>query len=276
MPYCAIPCRSSPICFLFLVDQSGSMIKPFAQESDKTKAQWVADAVNRILWKLVLRSTRGARVVYDECYIGIIGYGNRVGSSLGGALAEQGLVPVSAIASHPLRMETRIRINYDDAEAVVEKFPVWLEAVADGKTPMCEALRQARFTVEEFAQAFPESFPPVVVNITGGEATDGNPEPLAAELRSVASEDGNVLLFNVYVSATSAQPVQYPAEESCLPDDHFSRMLFRMSSPLPHSMLLDAYGTKLAVPAGARGFVFNADPVSVEQFINIETIYDVE
>jgi hypothetical protein len=274
MPYSAEIRRDNPTCVLFLIDQSGSMIKPFGQGSGRTKAQDVADAINRIVQTLVFRCTKGIDVYYDYYYVGVIGYGARVGSGLGGKLAGEGLVPISAIAANPLRVETRAKKVPDGAGGLVEqtaKVPVWFEAMAEGKTPMCEALGQARTTVEDFVRNCPACFPPTVINITDGEATDANPEALAAEVRNIASEDGNVLLFNAHISSSNAVPVQFPAAESELPDNNFARMLFRMSSPFPESMLLQARGMELPVAAGARGFVFNADLVSVVEFLNIGT-----
>ena len=59
MPYEAEISRVNPTCFLFLVDQSGSMAEPFGGESGKTKAQGVADAINRLFQTLVSRCRQG-------------------------------------------------------------------------------------------------------------------------------------------------------------------------------------------------------------------------
>ena len=59
MPYTAEISRVNPTCFLFLVDQSGSMAERFGGESGKTKAQGVADAINRLFETLVTRCSKG-------------------------------------------------------------------------------------------------------------------------------------------------------------------------------------------------------------------------
>ena len=274
-PYTAPVDRNNPTCYLFLIDQSKSMRLEFRERPDKTKAQGVAEEVNRILHKIVLQCCKGNNIYYDYFYVGVIGYGRRVGLALGGQLAGQGLVPISEIATKPLRVETRIKEEPDEQGGVVKltsKFPVWFDAESDGRTPMCEALRQAKITVEDFVQAYPASFPPIVINITDGAATDGDPEPCAAELRNVASEDGNVLLFNAHISSSDAVPVQYPVSESEVPDDKFAPVLFRMSSPLPQKMLDEAPEMQLSLRQGARGFAFNANLASITNLINIGTI----
>ena len=53
--------------------------------------------------------------IRDYFHVGVIGYGGKVATALGGALAGQTLVPVSAIANNPLRVEQRKRKVDDGA-----------------------------------------------------------------------------------------------------------------------------------------------------------------
>ena len=53
------------------------------------------------------------------------------------------LMPISAVANKPLRVETRVKQVADGSGGFVPqqvKFPVWFEPVAYGGTPMCEAI----------------------------------------------------------------------------------------------------------------------------------------
>ncbi len=272
MPYTAEISRTNPTCFLFLVDQSSSMLEPFGAQPGKQKAEGVADAINRLLQNLVLKCAKSDGI-RDYFYVGIIGYGGMVGSALGGPLAGQHVVPVSAIAKNPLRVEQRTRKVDDGAGGLMEqsfKFPVWFEARANGRTPMCQALALARNYLEAFLSQYPGCFPPIVINITDGMSTDGDPLGAAMVIRSMTSTDGNVLLFNAHVSANQAQPIEYPANEAGLPDQ-FARLLFRMSSPLPPLLLEAARAEGFPVAEESRGFVFNADLVSVIRFLEIGT-----
>ena len=119
MPYTTEISRTNPTCFLFLVDQSSSMLEPFGAQQDKQKAEGVADAINRLLQNLVLKCAK-SEGIRDYFYVGIIGYGGIVESSLGGPLAGQVLVPVSAIAANPLRVEQRTRKVDDGAGGLIE------------------------------------------------------------------------------------------------------------------------------------------------------------
>jgi hypothetical protein len=114
------------------------------------------------------------------------------------------------------------------------------------------------------------SFPPIVINITDGQATDGDPGAAANGLKDLKTEDGQVLLFNIHVSSTSALPIEFPSDESRLPDD-YAKHLFRMSSPLPGYMKTIAREEGIPVGDSPRGFVFIGDMVSVIRFLDIGT-----
>ena len=272
MPYTTEISRTNPTCFLFLVDQSSSMLEPFGAQQDKQKAEGVADAINRLFQNLVLKCAK-SEGIRDYFYVGIIGYGGIVESALGGALMGQVLVPVSAIAANPLRVEQRTRKVDDGAGGLLEqsyKFPVWFEARANGRTPMCKALAEAREQIRVFLGRYPDCYPPMVINITDGASTDGDPEPSAKATQALASTDGNVLLFNAHISTNQTYPIAFPATEDGLPDD-FARRLFRMSSPLPQQLQEAAKADGFPAGVGSRGFVFNADLVSIIRFLDIGT-----
>lgn len=272
MPYAAEISRTNPSCFLFLVDQSGSMSKPFGGQAGKVKAQGVADAINRLLQNLVLKCAK-SEGIRDYFHVGVIGYGNAVSPAFGGALANRCLVPISEVANNPLRVEQRSRKVDDGAGGLIDqkfKFPVWFEPTGEGKTPMCQAFNLARKTMGEFIGHFGSSYPPLVVNITDGMATDGNPEPAAQALRNLQTSDGNVLLFNAHVSSRPDRPIEFPDKEAGLPDD-YAKLLFRMSSALPAKIQAAAKGEGFNVTPATRGFVFNADLVSVIRFMDIGT-----
>src|SRR6516162_9726029 len=106
MPYTAEISRANPSCFLFLIDQSRSMARPFGGQRGIVKAQGVANAVNRVMQNLVLKCTKSDGI-RDYFYVGVIGYGAKVGPAFSGGLAGQGLVRISDVADKPLRLEER-------------------------------------------------------------------------------------------------------------------------------------------------------------------------
>jgi len=177
------------------------------------------------------------------------------------------------VANNPLKVEQRTRKVDDGAGGLVEqkfKFPVWFEAVAGGRTPMCQALTEATQAVSEFIDTYPHSFPPLVINISDGKPTDGHPELSASKLRNLTTGDGNVLIFNAHLSSTPARPIEFPSQESDLPVPE-AKILFRISSVLLPKLREAARNEGFRVDDGTRGFVFNADLVSVIRFLDIGT-----
>lgn len=109
MPYSAEISRANPSCFLFLIDQSGSMADPFgAGESNRRKADGVADAINRLLQNLVIKCAK-EEGVRDYYHVGVVGYGAHVGPAFSGSLTARELVPVSDIGNMPARVEERTK-----------------------------------------------------------------------------------------------------------------------------------------------------------------------
>jgi hypothetical protein len=272
LPYAAQISRTNPTALIFLLDQSSSMLEPFGGQPEKRKADGVADALNRLLQNLALKCAK-ADGIRDFFHVGMISYGGRVLSAFGGALAGKDVVPISLLANHPLRVEVRTRKVDDGAGGLVDeqfKFPVWFEARPTGRTPMCEALGKAKDHLRTFITAHPNCYPPIIINITDGQPTDGDPREPAKELRALASTDGNVQLFNAHLSDKRAAPIEFPEDEATLPDD-YAKLLFRISSELPPKLVEAAKANRLVVGPRSRGFVFNADLVAVIRFLDIGT-----
>jgi hypothetical protein len=273
MAYTAEISRSNPSVFLFLIDQSGSMDDAFGSgESKRKKADGVADAVNRLLQNLVIKCAK-SEGVRDYYSVGVLGYGSQVGPAFTGALAGRDLVPISEIADNPARIDERTKKVDDGAGGLVDqsvKFPVWFDPTAKGGTPMVQALTKARDALSEWRGDHPDAFPPIVINITDGESTDGDPANAAETLKGLATSDGELLLFNAHLSSREEAPVEFPDQEEGLPDQ-YAKLLFRISSDLPGYMRAAAGAEGYQISDGAKGFVFNADLVSVIRFLDIGT-----
>jgi len=275
MPYTAEISRANPTCFLFLIDQSESMREAIGGgDIPMAKADAVADAVNRLLSELTIKCAK-EEGVRDYFHVGVIGYGAKVGPAFGGALAGRGLVPLSQVAAQPARLEERTRATRSangggTLTQQTVKFPTWFQPVAYGDTPMCAALNTAHDVIGKWLAEHPGSLPPIVLNITDGESTDGDPSAPAEAIRELMSADGNALLFNLHVSSDKSDPVVFPSTPHSLPDD-YARLLFSMSSVLPPSLRTAAARQDLALADDARGFVFNADISAVVQFLDVVT-----
>ena len=177
-------------------------------ESRQRKSDVVADALNRLLSELSIKCAK-EEGVRDYFHISVLGYGASVGPALSGSLSARDIVPLSEVASSPARLETRQKKVPDGAGGLVEqelKFPIWADPVAKGGTPMVQALSRAQSIVEQWLSQHPSCFPPVVLNLTDGESTDGDPGSAAESIKTLASIDGNALLFNLHVSSQRRLP----------------------------------------------------------------------
>jgi hypothetical protein len=273
MAYSAEIRRQSPGCICIVIDQSGSMADTIAGgESQLSKAQFVADAVNRILESLVIRCAKGEEI-RDYFDIAVIGYGSLVGSVLSGALQGRSIVSLSELANNPFRVEDRQKKISDGAGGIVEtnvKFPVWVDPKADGGTPMRQALSVAKQTVEEWVTSHPNSFPPVVIHFTDGESTDGDPVEAARALQSVQTSDGATIILNGHVSSRGGAQIVFPDASAVLPDQ-FANALFAMSSVLPPKMIQEAQSLGFATSDGSRAFIYNARGEHVVAMLEIGT-----
>jgi hypothetical protein len=270
--YSAEISRANPTCFVFLLDQSASMQDRIGGGPARRKCDVVADALNRLLSELAIKCAK-EEGVRDYFYISVIGYGAGVGPALSGQLAGRDLVPLSEVASAPARLETRTKKVPDGAGGLVDqdvKFPVWVDPVANNGTPMSAAFTQAQSIVSSWLVEHPGCFPPVVLNLTDGASTDGDPSFAAESVRQLASTDGSVLLFNLHVSDDSATPITFPDSDLSLPNE-YAKGLFNLSSMLPPGMWSYAQQQGIPVSEGSRGFVFNADMTSIVQFLDIGT-----
>jgi len=271
MTYEAQISRDNQTAFLFVVDQSGSMSDKMT--SGKSKAEFVADALNRTLMNFVTRCTK-AEGVRDYFDVGVLGYGGYgVGNGFSNALSSSVLNPISAIEQNPVRVEDRMKKMDDGAGGILEtsvKFPVWFEPKASGGTPMREALTHAAEDLVAWCDAHPDCYPPTVLHVTDGVSTDGDPEEIATHLSQIRTNDGAVLILNIHVSSLGADAIRFPASASGLPDE-YAKMLFRMSSQLPEHLIRFAQEKGHTVGIESRGFMFNAEAAEIVDFFDIGT-----
>jgi hypothetical protein len=277
-PYSQEISRQNKACFLFLLDQSYSMAEPLGNSASR-KCDELVNAINGWLQNMAIRAS-GDEGIKDWMDIGVLGYRTDQNANpiiqpvLQGPLAGRTIVSISEIGSAPARIDNHVQYIPDEATGEMLEIPcevpVWVDPVAEGGTPMCHVLYQAHQILGQWISQNPRSFPPIVVHITDGESQDGDPVPYADAVKALATEDGNVLLFNCHLSMTAADPFMFPASDQGLPDT-LARVLFHMSSVLPDPFY--RHGTMEGFPlqSGARGMAFNADMVCLIQFLNMGT-----
>lgn len=273
MAYTAEISRQNPSCFLFLIDQSGSMSDNI-RGLEISKAQVLADAINKLLSNLCIKCSKDGDI-RNYYYIGVIGYGSSVGFALSGNLAGKDLVSVKEIGDNPAKIVEKTKKSPDGAGGLVDetvKFPIWFEPVASGGTPMAQAFAKANQIIDTWLAQYPDCFPPTIIHITDGEATDGDPKEEMKKIVAKTSSDGNVLLFNLHVSSNpNARTIEFPSNNESLPDQ-YSQMLFETASPLTEFMISIAKNEySLNVSENSKGFVLNGDLALIITALDIGT-----
>jgi hypothetical protein len=268
--YTAEISRNNPSAFLFVIDQSGSMDE--LMESEQTKAQFVADVLNKTLYQLVIRCSRadGVRNYFD---VGVLAYGDNVRSGFSGPLGGKILHPLSEIEANPLRIEERMKRVPDGAGGIINqatKFPVWFDPRSAGGTPMTAAMRTAAEALVEWCDAHPSCYPPTIIHVTDGASTDGDPSAVTDAVKQIATGDGECLLFNLHIASGNGTPVVFPTSESGL--DEYGRLLFRMSSAFPAHLIPVAREKGYATAGNeARFFGYKAGYEVIVDFFEIGT-----
>ena len=279
--YTAQITRNTPTAFIFLIDQSVSMQKYTTLYGEEMPmAEAVARIVNHQLNELVLRCIKGSetRDYYD---IAIIGYGENAYSGWKGELEGRDFVKPSELKEHPYKKittkkETRTRKGVKVVE--VEEVQ-WIEAEAtEGWTRVHHAFEKAKGLLDEWMEKHHDKdcYPPTIINITDGEFNGATKEYVlqqANELKSMFTNDGNVILFNIHISANKAVCVTCPASKDEVSFSSLATTMYEMSSLLPMR-----YSDRIADLRGDgtpnnryRAMSINADMSTLIQLMDIGT-----
>ena len=262
MSYNQTMSTNQPGYIIFTVDQSSSMADSFYRGGG-SKAEETAKAVNYSLREIILKCRR-AEIIRDRCCISILAYrgSDEVVDLIEQIIPGQKIAKISELNDCVLRVETlKVRVP-NGAGGLVEyedQFPVWIDPVATGGTPMGQAFVRAKAYAEIWAQKYVENHPPVIINITDGEPNDEQlARDKAMELMQVATTDGTALLFNIHISSEGEKPIIFPVNPDGLPN-LYAQFLYEISSELPASCVNQARAQRVPVSEGAKAFTFNAD-----------------
>ena len=273
--------RSQRAAFVILIDASGSMSEEIIfRGRHRTKAEAVASITNDLLFELIERAHRddGVRDYYDVAIVGYSG-SDEVYSLLGEKIE---MTSIKELAQRPCEIHREVvELRLPDGGVSLREIPTpqWVKPHAVGQTPMCEALRVARDLVDEWCRdpCHVDSFPPVVFNITDGEATDCNDEELKAvaqQIKDLSTSDGNALLINIHLAPdTTASSLFFPSKEEQHYPNRYAGVLWECSSEMPQNFndaIREAKGYQAMPPF--RGMSFNASVAELITMLNIGSI----
>jgi hypothetical protein len=274
MGYASEIVKNEPMLLLFLIDQSGSMAGALPDQPNRRKADVLADVINDVLRGLIMRCARGESVD-DYFNVAIIGYGHKLGSAFSGSLSGCDVVPISALAKMGTRVIKDVKTSNEEAGFAIEqaiRTTRWFDSIAEGGVPMRNAFAQTHTCLQRWLEQHPDCSPPVVIHISNGRSTDGDPAKLMKATASLRSSGGSVLLFNIHISSdASSASISFPDSTATLPSRD-ATILFECASPLTYPMRMIAnskHGMDLS--DGTRGFVFNGDAALVVRALDVMT-----
>jgi len=264
---------ATPGLLICLLDQSGSMLCPFNNNTSRTV--FASRAINRMIKETIMKNMKGTEVK-NRCYITVIGYGFDVQILCEGWLSD--------LNRSPLRIDNVRKKVEDGAGGLVEvdfKMPIWVEPIKeDACTNMKKAFETARDLAKSWISDNPTYPAPVIINISDGvpyyEGKGSNEcmsetETIANEIMSLENKDGHVLMFNAEIG-NEGHKIAYPNTITQMEyAGNQAKFLFRVSSEIPEGFKAAAEKNGFSVVDGTRGCIFNADAEDLIKFINFGT-----
>lgn len=241
-PYTAQITRQTPTAFIFVIDHSVSMRRKttlFGEEMPLGEA--AARLINHQINQLVLRCVKATetRHYYD---IAVVGYGEQTYSGWNGTLEGKDFVSPEELKNNPYRIITtkeEVRTRRGTTIREVERVQ-WIDARMDGNwTHAHKAFDHVKRLLDEWMKAHHEQdcYPPTVIHITDGVFNGAPSETVlqkANDLKSMFTNDGNVILFNIHITPDNdAVQVTCPINKEELNEDRYAEQLFQLSSLLP-------------------------------------------
>ncbi len=241
------------------------------------KAEAVAVVCNFIIDELLERATRHSDVrnYYD---ISIIGYTENDITPIIPYHCDK-FISISELAKYAPPTKEWCFTSDETNQQADFTLREWVKPLAKGRTPMHAALTHIYTLVERWC-AQPEnrdSFPPMVFNITDGEANDATPDELvsiAEHIRETGTNDGNTLLINIHLGNLNNEDMAtseiFPSDFGCHAESEYQMMLYRMSSVMPRELepVIEAVCPDKRQPP-YRAVGFNVTPGELLNILNI-------
>jgi len=275
--------RQNPAAFVFLIDQSGSMSEEVEiNGKEQSKAEVLSSILNQSLNEMIDRCKKGNEV-RDYFHICLIGYGGDRDNTakiiweknpyqkafLTPSELLQCYIGTETITVDSIRPDGSVR-------QMQKKIYQWVRPCASQLTPMNAAFLLAHDLLVQWIDKYPQSYPPTVIHITDGAATDSTEKQLlqsSQKLRSLATEDGETILFNIHITNSTENPIYFPCKKEDLTHgDQYTHLMFDLSSDLPPIYNTGiAHFTQKDIKGSYTALVVNAPMSQLISLLNIGT-----
>ena len=216
---------ATPGFLIILVDQSGSMMKPYC-DGDSC-AEFSAKVINRVIGKIIGKNFNKDKPK-NRCFISVIGYGYEVKELCSGFLED--------LYNNPIRVENHTQKIPDGNGGLLDvtvRLPIWVEPESiQGTTNMKGAFEQARSLVKKWMLDFPHNPAPVIINFTSNDCIPADQldavVDIAEELIALPYTFQKVRLLNIGIGCESKQTI-LPSMIEDISNPH-DRVLWDISS----------------------------------------------
>jgi hypothetical protein len=207
----------------------------------------VARVVNQFIEEIILTCQR-TDIIKDYFEILILSYGKLddngdsiVSAAWDGPLSGKTWVTVNELRNSSIRKDI-IEVHNPKPfgpRILKEERNVWIEPCAEGLTPMRQAFEACAEYLQEWVSIHPNSFPPMVFNITDGAVSDiknySELSEAADKLKAITTTDGNALLFNLLLIDNTEERREFPsiADRELFEENEYESALFDVSSFIP-------------------------------------------
>ncbi|MEG0499673.1 MAG: hypothetical protein RR550_00950 [Rikenellaceae bacterium] len=233
--------RSCPALILFVVDMSGSMAEKIFYEGRLIpKSDTISQIVNINISEIISKCIRGKEFC-DYFNLAILGYnGDGVTSLLKKhCTTEKDYITVTDLMNADIE-----DFEYDFTMMVggeitefTRKAKKFINITPYHTTPMYAALKESYEIARKWCrEKGAQSVPPIIINITDGEASDASADDLlliSSRIKNLSTNKGNSIFVNIHISTSEPEKqIVFPLEPTGLKDIKFGNLLYDMSSEL--------------------------------------------
>jgi len=236
-PYSSIISEGNPVGVFFILNQSDPTKEIISFDStEMSKASAECGIIDQVINELIVQNTSNG-VIDDRYNIAVLGYGDYVFNCLKG----KGIQSLNELNDNPIFVKTHIKEirTRQGAKTIEQKRPVWVKPRSRGGAYLNKALNSVKKLVDKWTEEHMDSFPPIIIHITEYRyhgAEDSEMIQLAKEIKTLLTNDGNALFFNIHLTWNeNTVPVVFPSNESKICESYYGGMYYLMSSVLPQS-----------------------------------------
>ena len=278
--------RANPGLMVFLIDCSASMLLPMNQVSPDPKTLTKFQAASMILDNFLYQCT--IKCASEDKYkdyldFVILGYGDNTFSPISKISTSEYPISVNKLDSSYESVEDFPEQELDETNSPIK----WINSDSvGGNTAMLNAFTKVKKIIEDWVKKHPDSYPPILLNISDGMANDLprdeedndklDPLPLfelCNEIKKIQTNDGNTVIGNIHLSDVVGKLVKFPVsiDEILDIEDPAAVTLFEMSSTIPAPWLEKAQGFGFNIGPGGKFYIYNSDFDSFLSFFKFGT-----